>query len=97
MKNKKKSSRSFCCGAVETNPISIHEHVGLSPGLTQWVKDPALLWLWCWPVVVALILLLAWELPCAEGVALKHKNKTKQNKRNPQKKKKKKKLRKLNL
>ena len=39
--------------------------------------DPALLWLWCRPAVVALIRPLAWELPYATGVALKIKIKKK--------------------
>ena len=32
-----------CCGAAEMNPTSNHEVVRLIPGLTQWVKDLALL------------------------------------------------------
>ena len=36
-----------------TNPTSNHEVVGLIPGLTQCVKDPVLLWLWCRPTATA--------------------------------------------
>ena len=39
--------------------------------------DPVLLWLWCRLAALALIQLLAWELPCDVGVALKSKKKKK--------------------
>ena len=37
-----KSLGSSHCGSVVTNPTSIHEDLGLIPGLAQWVKDLAL-------------------------------------------------------
>ena len=36
--------RSSCLGTVEMNPTRNHEVMGSIPGLTQWVKDLALLW-----------------------------------------------------
>ena len=34
--------QSSRCGSLVTNPASVHEGVGLIPGLAQRVKDPAL-------------------------------------------------------
>ena len=76
-------------GSAVTNPTSIHEGFGFDPwrcsmcwgsGLavsysvgSRCGSDPLLLWLWYRLAAVALIRLLAWELPYAASVALKSK------------------------
>ena len=52
------------------NPAGNHEVSGLILGLAQWVKDVALLGLWCRPAAIAPIRPLAWEPPYAAGTAL---------------------------
>ena len=58
-----------------TNPARIHEDARSIPGLTQQIKDPTLLWLWCRLEAGAPIQPLVWELPYAESAALKKKEK----------------------
>ena len=65
-----KPSQSSLRGAAEKNPTRNHEIVGLIPSLTQWVKDPVLLWLWCRLAAGAPIRPLDWEPPYAVGTAL---------------------------
>ena len=65
---------SFHCGSAVANLTSNHVDAGSIPGLTLWVKDLVLLWLWRRPAAAAQIEPLAWELPFAEVAALKRQN-----------------------
>ena len=57
--------------------------VGHRPG-----SDPVLLWLWHRVATVAPVGPLAWELPYAEGIALKNRNKQTKKKKKERKRKK---------
>ena len=75
-KKERKKRKEFPSCAVEMNWARNHEVASSIPGLAQWVKHLALLWLWRSPAAVARIRPLAWEPPYAASVALKrHKNK----------------------
>ena len=64
-----------CCSRSAMNESDWHPrgHRFDPQSLIHWVKDLVLLWLWHRPAATAPIRPLAWELPYAEGVAIKKK------------------------
>ena len=88
-KKKKKKKATFGVLVMAQwlpNPTRNHEVEGSIPGLAHWVKDLALLWLWCRPAATAPIRLLDWEPPYAMGATLEKAKRPKKKKKKKKKK-----------
>ena len=83
IKKRKKEFLSWCSRNESTRNLKVS---GSTPGQAQWVKDPALPWLWARPAAVAPIRPLTWEPPYAVGATLKSEKKKKKKERKKKKK-----------